>query len=287
MIDLHAHTTISDGSYTPTELIREAKKKGLSAIAITDHDSIDGLDEAENEARKLGMTLVKGIEFSAAYGNGRLIHILGLGIEPKNCDGFMSRYGRYRHVRSTKLTHVFRGLRKMGVDVSQEKVMPFVTGGYMDRQSIAKYLKANGYVSNIKDAWVNYIDRIPYINGELIDPKTAIDAIHAAGGKAFMAHFHLPIGLKGYSEGESRRRLAELKEMGLDGLEYHYPSFTKEDRMRCAGYIEKFHFLKCGGSDFHGANRAHIKLGIGEGDFMVPDDILKHILPESREVFSA
>ncbi len=282
MIDLHAHTTISDGTVSPKELIHIAKNAGLSAIAITDHDSIDGHAEAQFEADKLGITLVKGIEFSVSYGNNRLIHILGLGIDPE-CKGFMEIYSRYRQVRSSKLSHVFSDLRRMGVKIERVDVEPFVIGGYMDRQAIAKYLVVNGYVSIIKNAWVDYLDHITYIPGELITPKDAFDAIHAAGGKAFMAHFHLPIGLKGYSDEEVRRRLEELKGWGMDGMEYYYPSFTNEDTLRCAQYVEEFGFIKSGGTDFHGANRAHIKLGVGEGYFKVPKVLLKNILQDRRE----
>lgn len=278
MIDLHAHTTISDGSLSPVELIREAKKAGLTAVAITDHDSIAGHDDAQSEADQLGIRLIKGIEFSVTYGKNRLIHILGLGIEPQ-CEGFMSIYKPYKEERSIKLTHVFEELRSMGVQIERKNVEPYITGGYMDRQTIAKYLVAEGYASTIKGAWVDFLDHISYIDGELITPEDAFSAIHAAGGKAFLAHFHLAIGLKGYSKGETYRRLEELKKLGLDGMEYFYPSFTKEDTIRCARYIEDFGFIKSGGTDFHGANRAHIRLGIGEGDFYVPEKLLDHLLP--------
>lgn len=281
MIDLHAHTTISDGTFSPKELMLEAKKIGLSAVAITDHDSIDGHYEAECEANKLGITLVKGIEFSVSYGKNRLIHILGLGIDPKS-EGFMEIYTRYRRVRSTKLTHVFNKLRNMGLKIEREDVEPFVIGGFMDRQAIAKLLVAKSYASDIKHAWVDYLDHISYIKGELITPKEAFDAIHAAGGKAFIAHFHLPIGLKYYTEEETRQILKDLKGLGMDGMEYYYPSFTEEDTLLCAKYIKEFGFIKSGGTDFHGANRAHIKLGVGEGDFKVPKDLLKKILSDNK-----
>ena len=159
----------------------------------------------------------------------------------------------------------------------------YVVGGYMDRQAIAKFLVAEGYAALINNAWMKYLDKIPYIEGELISPGDAFDAIHGAGGKAFMAHFNQPIGLKGYSDEEARRRLSELKGWGLDGLEYHYPSFTREDMKRCARYIEEFGFIKSGGTDFHGASRAHIKLGIGEGDHRVPKELLNDIFPEGCE----
>ena len=280
MIDLHAHTTVSDGTVSPKELIQIAKETGLSAIALTDHDSIYGLDEAQHEADKLGITFVKGIEFSASYGKNRLIHILGLGIDPRN-EIFMEIYTSYKEIRAANLNHVFSKLNNMGVNIKREDVEPFVLDGYIDRQAVAKYLIARGYAALIKEAWINYLDYIPYLSEELMSPEEAINAIHAAGGKAFLAHFHMPIGLKGYSDEEARRRLEELKGWGLDGMEYYYPSYTDEDTLRCAGYIKDFDFIKSGGTDFHGANRAHIKLGIGEGNFEVPEKLLKNILPKA------
>jgi len=278
MIDLHIHTTISDGTLTPKELIRQAKEAGLSAVAITDHDSIDGLDEAQREADRLGVTLIKGIEFSTTFGENRLIHILGLGIDPQS-EGFEQIYTTYRREREDRLPAVFDQLRSMGVAIDPEAVRPFVSGGFMDRQAIAKCIVAKGYTKSVRYSWINYLDKIDYIEGELIKPEDAFNAIHAAGGKAFLAHFHLKIGLKGYSDEEARVWLKKLKELGLDGLECYYPSFSEEDRLRCAEYIEEFDFLKSGGSDFHGANRPQVKLGVGEGDLNVPDELLENILP--------
>lgn len=277
MIDLHTHTTISDGTVTPKEIIHQAKEAGLSAVAITDHDSIDGLEEAQHEADRLGVTFINGIEFSTAFGENRLIHILGLGIDPQS-DGFVQIYRKYRQERASKLPQVFDQLRSMGVDIVSEDAKSFICGEFMDRQAIAKCLVAKGYTKSVRYSWINYLDKIDYIEGELIKPEDAFNAIHAGGGKAFLAHFHLPIGLKGYSDEEARNYLNELKELGLDGLEYYYPSFSEEDRIRCADYIKDFGFITSGGTDFHGANRPHIKLGIGEGDYIVPDELLENIL---------
>jgi len=285
MIDLHTHTTISDGSLTPRELIHQAKETGLSAVAITDHDSIDGLDEAQREADILGVTFIKGIEFSTAFGENRLIHILGLGIDPQSA-GFAEIYTNYRRERSERLTLVFEKLRSMGIAIDPEFVNPFVLGGFMDRQAIAKYLVARGYTKSVRESWINYLDKIDYIEGELIKPADAFYAIHAAGGKAFLAHFHLKIGLKGFSEDEARACLKKLKELGLDGMECYYPSFSEGDRLRCAAYIKEFDFITSGGSDFHGATRPHVKLGVGEGDLNVPDELLEKILTE-KEVISS
>ncbi len=273
MIDLHTHTTISDGTLTPTELIHQAKKTELTAVAITDHDSIDGLEEAQREADWMDVPFIRGIEFSTTFGENRLIHILGLGINTEN-EGFAQIYTNYRRKRSEKLSHVFNKLQSMGIEIEPNAVKPFMAGDFLDRQAIAKYLVAKGYTKSTKESWINYLDKVDYIDGELIKPEDAFNAIHAGGGKAFLAHFHLKIGLKGYSDEEARKHLKKLKELGMDGMEYYYPSFSEEDKHRCATYIKDFDFDICGGTDFHGANRPHIKLGIGEGDFNVPNELL-------------
>jgi len=173
---------------------------------------------------------------------------------------------------------VFEQLKKTGVCICAEDILPYQTGAYLDRQAIAKYLVAKGYTDNMKESWGNYLDRIAFLEGELLDAASALSAIHLAGGKAFLAHFHLPIGLSGTTEIQAKSILHELKKLGLDGMEYYYPSYTGKDKEQCKRFIETFGFLKSGGTDFHGSNRPHIQLGIGEGDFSVPDEILAEIM---------
>lgn len=188
MIDLHVHSTFSDGTLTPTEIIHLAKETKLTAVAITDHDRIDGLFEAQEMAAQLDVRFINGIEFSVSCGEDRILHILGLGIDPNN-KIFMDIYTKYREVRSNKLTHVFEKLNNMGVEIEPVEVEPYISGGYMDRQAIARCIMGKGYVDVIKFAWINYLDKIPHIEGELIKPEAAFTAIHAAGGKTFLAHF--------------------------------------------------------------------------------------------------
>lgn len=275
MIDLHTHTNISDGSFSPTELIQEAKKIGLRGIAITDHDCIEGHEEAMLVAKKEEVNLIQGIEFDTVY-KGRRLHILGLGIDT-TIGVFADIYGKYRKTKEEKLTHVFQELSLMGVDVSLKDCIPYQVGEFMDRQAIARCLIAKGYTNTIKESWNLYLDNIAFEEGELLDISLAFTAIHGSGGKAFLAHFHLPIGLSGMDEEEASSFLSELKNLGLDGMEYYYPSYSKEDQKKCGEYIHRYAFLTSGGTDFHGSNRGHIQLGIGEGDFFVPDELLTHI----------
>lgn len=276
MIDLHVHSNISDGSDKPIEIIRKAKEKGLKAVALTDHDNVAGLEEASNEAKKLNVNFVKGIEFSVSYGTGRLIHILGLGINPDQ-PIFKKIYNNYRIIREKKLDNLFEQLKKQGINPDVSEVYNFATGGWLDRQAVAKWLAANGYADTVSQAWVNIVDHIPYVEGELIKPEEAFYAIKQASGMSFLAHYHKWIGFQGYYKVETERRLKELKDMGLDGIERYYPSFTRKNEEEVEYYINRLNFIPSGGTDYHGKNRPDIELGNGDGDFCVPYKIYKNI----------
>jgi len=281
MIDLHAHTTISDGSFSPRELILLAKKLHLSAVAITDHDSIEGHGQAQEAADQVGVKLIKGIEFDAVYQGKYRMHILGLNIDGTK-ERFLEIYNHYRQGKEKPLEYLIESLRKMGVELQRQDLLTYQVGDYLDRQAIAKYLVKEGYTDLIKYSWINYLDKIPMTQYDLIEAQMAIEAIHAAGGKAFLAHYHLPLGLGKMTEEKAIETLRALKGYGLDGMEYYYPSFTSQDQDRCGHYIKMFDFDLCGGSDFHGKNRAHIQLGIGDGNFQVPDQVLKNVYAKEK-----
>jgi predicted metal-dependent phosphoesterase TrpH len=277
MIDLHAHSIISDGVDTPIDIIRKAKEKRLKAVALTDHDSIDGLNEAETEARKLEVTFIKGIELSVAYGDNRLIHILGIGIDPEEVY-FKKRYLEYRQTKHNQVDVTIKDLSDLGIQIPRSELYEISTDGFLDRQSIAKWLFKNGHTTSIAGSWAEYIDLIPYEEGELMDMPSALKMIRTAGGKSFMAHYHKPIGLLGYSEAECHDILTDLKSLGLDGLERYYPDYTEENHQVLDTYVEKYDFIISGGSDYHGSNRPGVDLGTGTGSLCVPDTLLETIL---------
>ena len=219
---------------------------------------------------------IKEIELSVIYGQGRLIHILGLGIDPNDIT-FKRIYEKYRITRAKKLETVFDGLKKQGIKPNISEMGQFATGGWLDRQAIVKWLVANRYADTVVDAWIKIIDHIPYVEGELIEPEEAFYAIKKSGGLSFLAHYHKWIGFHGYSKFETEKRLIELKAMGLDGIERYYPSFTQTNEEEVDYYMEKFKLIPSGGSDYHGKNRPNIELGIGEGNFSVPDEIVENI----------
>lgn len=277
MIDLHVHSSISDGSDTPTEIVRKAKKIGITTMALTDHDNIDGLLEAREEAITQGIDLINGIEFSVTYEGNRLIHILGLNIDIDN-EAFVKGYNAYRQQRHDATKNVGKVLKAQGFEFEDADIEKYKVGKWLDRQAYAKWLVATGVVESVAGAWINYLDQIPYEEGELIEVDEAIRLIKVAGGKSFIAHFNKWIGLDGFTDVDKLKRLEVLKEKGLDGIERYYPSFTEKDNKEVDTYIKKLGFIASGGTDYHGAYRPGIELGIGSGNFKVPKEILEFIV---------
>lgn len=270
MIDLHVHSYISDGSNSPSEIIQMAHSQEIYAIALTDHDSIDGIEEARREAEKYQMNFIEGIELSVAYGKDRLIHILGLGINSQN-PYFLKTYHKFRKVREQALEKVIWTLKKQQIELSFEKLKEYAVGPYRDRQTVAKYLIEKKLANSAPEVWQKYLDPIPYERREILTAEEALHMIKEAGGLSFLAHYHKPIGLEGYSALEAEKHIESLKSLGLDGIERYYPSFTSEHIAYAEYLMHKYGLIPCGGTDYHGTNRPEIALGIGCNDFQVPD----------------
>jgi 3',5'-nucleoside bisphosphate phosphatase len=273
LIDLHVHSNITDGTATPSEIIQLAIEANLKAVTLTDHDTIDGVEEAAAEAKRLGIRFIEGIEFSVDNGNGRLLHILGLGLDIKNPE-FIKLYETFKDERERLLYFTIDSLKEMGIDLEIGELQPFKTGKWLDRQNIAKWLVATCRFNNVSNAWIKCLDKIPYQKGEIVSPELAIKMIKAAGGKSFLAHYNKNIGFQGFTFDQMKQRLAELKKLGLDGMERYYPTFTDSDMEEIDYFIDLYGFMKSGGSDYHGKNRPEVKIGIGSGDLNVPDSIL-------------
>lgn len=258
--DMHVHSVYSDGSDTPEEIMERAGRLGVKRIALTDHDSIGGLHEAREAASRFGLTFINGIELSVRYEKTRLLHILGLNLDVEN-KIFLSRYQQYRNQRTAALEKVVVKLKAFGADLRLESLKPHVMSGQMDRQTVAKWLVAEGYAPNITKAWNDFLDKIPYEEGEILEPREAFDMIHAAGGQAYLAHIHKWIGMEGYGAEETKARVQELMRMGLDGIESEYPSFTEIDRAQVRNLVETLGLAESGGSDYHGSFRPDAELG--------------------------
>lgn len=273
IIDLHTHSTESDGTLTPEELMRQAKACGLSAIALTDHDTVDGIKKAAPVAEKLGLELVPGIELSTDY-HGTEVHILGYYIDVTNLD-FCTKLQEFldsRHLRNQKMVLL---LQQEGFDITMEALCQEYPDSVITRAHFARYLVEHGYVKDRETVFQKYLgdDCRCYVPREKITPFEAVRLIRLGGGLAFFAH---PV-LCHMNHDRLRFFIQALKEEGLSGLEALYSMNTPGDERNMRKFASEFDLLISGGSDFHGDNKPHIHLGTGRGNLQIPYEILAKI----------
>lgn len=277
-IDLHVHSTASDGSYTPSELVRYAIKKGLIAFALTDHDTTAGIDEALNEAELINdfspIKVIPGIELSAEY-KGKDIHILGLNIDYRNKE-FQEKIEYFRNIRGERNVKMIELLNKQGFKITEEQLKERFKDAVITRAHFAIMLVECGYVKDKDIAFKKYLNPgCPcYVPRTRINVIDAISLIHLANGKAVLAH---PL-LYHFSETELDSLVALLKENGLQGIEAIYSSNKWNDESRMKQLAQKYDLFITGGSDFHGLAKPTLDLGIGYGDLKVPEKLLSNIL---------
>lgn len=242
-VDLHAHTTASDGRATPAELIALAKAADLQAVAITDHDTLEGLPAAQVAADAVGITLVHGIELSTSDAN-REIHLLGLHLT--TTDVLAQRLVSVLAARVERAVEMVAKLNTLGLPVTMEMVMAQAGDGAVGRPHVARALVAGGWVRDLRDAFDRWLgDGKPAnVGKQRLELAEGIALIHDAGGVAVWAH---PQG-----EG-SRERIGRFADLGLDGVEVRHPSHNSDDLARLATLCDHFGLLKSGGSDWHGA----------------------------------
>lgn len=273
MIDLHTHTTFSDGTYTPKELITLAYKKNLKAIAITDHDTIDGIYYAEQTAKNLNIELVKGIEFSAAYKDTE-IHILGyfLDITNKNLLKILKDLEKTRYERNLQ---IIKKLNDIGLDISLNYVKSTSGGGLITKAHFGMALIKKGYVKTMKDAFNIYLGKgkPAYVKRVLISHQEAIQAISNADGVSSLAH---PM-IYGISFKDLDKAIKDLKDAGLKSIECYYPSNTLKQTNFLLSLAKKYNLKITGGSDFHGNNRPNVSLGNIFLDKQINYQILKNL----------
>lgn len=273
MIDLHVHSNVSDGTDTPSELVHLAKQIGLRAFALTDHDTVLGLDEAMPVAEDLGIELVSGIELSTDY-EGNEIHILGYYIDANHPE-FRRQLEANLTSRDKKNEKMAELLREEGFAITIEAMKAENPGSILTRAHFAKYLVEHGMVKDRETVFAKYIgdDCRCYVPREKLTPFEAIRLIRMSGGLAFFAH---PM-LCHMNFERMKRFVGELKEAGLSGIEAIYSTATPGDERNFKELAKKYDLLISGGSDYHGANKSHLKLGVGRGNLYVPDDILEKI----------
>jgi predicted metal-dependent phosphoesterase TrpH len=252
--DLHTHTLASDGTQPPAVNVRIAKEAGLSALAITDHDTVSGLSEAQLEGAKLGIEIVPGVEISTVAGN-QDIHVLGYYIDDQD-PVFLKRLESLRETRNRRNELMIERLQQLGYDITLEDVYSELDntkseGDTIGRPHLAAVLLKKGYVSSVSEAFEQLLgkDGKAYVNPPRIDPATAITWIHEAGGAAVLAH----PGLYGDDP-----LVEAIIHDGLDGIEVYHSDHTPEDEANYLELARRHQLLVTAGSDFHGERGGEI-----------------------------
>lgn len=271
-VDFHTHSTCSDGTMTPAELVRYAKEKGLTAFALTDHDSVDGIEEATREAEKIGIEFIPGIEFSAAEDTET--HVIGLFLDPKN-ETLLATINKLKNSRRRRMEDICRKLRTLGMDITHEEALAVAGGNFVGRAHIAKLMVEKGYCENIRECFDKYIGlgKPAYSEKNELTAVEAVKAIRAAGGIAYLAH----LNQTGFDTERLRQLLLTLKKAGLNGIEGYYPEYTEEHITEYRNLAIELQLSLGGGSDFHGKMKPHIEIGSGKGDLRIPYFILDNM----------
>ena len=248
LADLHTHSTASDGQYTPAQLVRLAGEKGLEVLALTDHDTVDGLDEAVRAGQEQGIRVLRGIELSAR--EYPTYHILGYNIAPDD-PGLTRLCEEMRRGRDERSVRIIAFLKEKGVELSLAEVEELAGGRVVGRPHFAQALLRRRYVSTSREAFDRYLDTKEYqtrVERPRPPVRTCVETIKGAGGAACLAHPY-QIGVDGERLEELVR---ELKGYGLDAIECWYPRYTPEQQALYLRLAKKYGLHTTGGSDFHG-----------------------------------
>lgn len=278
-VDLHVHSTKSDGTYTPAELVAYALQKGLSAFALSDHDTTDGVAEAIAAADGTGLEVIPAIELSTEY-DGRDIHILGLYIDDKSVE-FQEYLKDFQASRDLRNHRMCEKLTEYGIPITYEELAARFPDAVLTRAHYAKYMMEKGFVKSMSEAFERYIgDHAPcFLPRERVTSTRAVGLILRSGGVPILAHpilYHL-------SDEKLDRLVADLKAAGLVGIEAIYSTYNTAEERQIRYLAEKYDLLISGGSDFHGANKPKIDLGTGYGRLFVPYDVLAAIKAYRRQ----
>ena len=280
MVDLHVHSNKSDGTFTPSELVTMAIEKNLTALALTDHDTTDGLEELANAAAGKPLAFVPGIELSTEY-EGKDIHIVGLFIDPTQSD-FRAHLKAFVESRDDRNRKMCANLQEAGIPISYEALQEANPGSVITRAHYGTWLLEHGVVSSVADAFSKYLgDHTPYfVPREKVTPQQAVSLIQKAGGLAILAH---PILYR-----MSRERLDILvrclKEVGLTGIEAIYATYNSREENQIRQLASKYDLLLSGGSDFHGFAKPKLELGTGYGHLCVPDEVYFSLKKEHEKM---
>jgi len=251
-VDLHTHSTASDGTLSPEGVIEAAERCGLAALALTDHDTIDGVRAARQAAERAGIRVIAGVELSA-FDEDREVHLLALHLS--HLDALEKRLTELRASRHVRAGRIVEKLNALGIPLTLDEVLQQSNGGAVGRPHVARALIARGFVADFRDAFMRYLGNngSAFVAKDRLSIQDAIAIAHDAGGIAIWAH---------PSDGGRRERLEPLVAAGLDGIEIRHPSHSGEDMKRLQALADFFGLVPSGGSDWHGASEGPRRLGM-------------------------
>ena len=271
--DLHLHSIRSDGTDDPATIVRLAAHAGLSTIALTDHDTLAGIDEARAAAATLGVRLISGTELSVNWPTGTM-HMLVYYLEP-GTGPLQDRLAGLVEARTVRNHRILDRLSEHGIVIDHDDVVAEAGGGVIGRPHIASLLVQRGHVDDMAAAFDRWLGtgRPAYVMRERLDAVEAIELALASGGLPVIAHPHT----LGIGADEFRRAFEQLAAIGLAGIESHYAEYDQELRDHLAGICRTLGLVPTGGSDYHGRYKAGLSVGVGRGDLRVPDEVVEQL----------
>lgn len=255
LVDLHTHSTYSDGLLSPDELVEEAARRGVRYLGLTDHDTVAGIPETREAGQRLGVEIIPGVELSTSLAGGEGVHLLGYYIDTEN-PTLLEGLAGYARAREERMTRMIARLQMLGVTIAEEQVRALIGQGTVGRPHLARALIASGHVGTIPEAFDRYIGRgkPAYVPRPRVDPRDAIALVRAAGGIPVLAHPFSPGGVESV--------LDRLVPAGLLGMEVDYGEYSPEDRETLRAIAQRRGLIATGGSDFHGLGMGlHRELG--------------------------
>lgn len=273
-IDLHTHSTFSDGTFTPSQLVKYAEEKGLKAFALTDHDTTEGVKEAKSI--ETNVEVISGVEISTRY-DKKEIHIVGLYVNENDAD-LNKQLKYYREKRVTRNFEILKKLNSLGVDITIDDVKESCTGDVISRAHIAKALVSKGFVGSYTEAFDRYLgdNKCAYVPRETLNYEESMELITKAGGVPVLAH---PLLYK-MSDTNLENMMVKLRQKGLKAVEVYYSTHSNSDTQHIMAMANRVGLIYSGGSDFHGATKPKIDMGTGMGKLAVPYEILEKIRGE-------
>ncbi len=281
MIDLHSHSTMSDGTDAPARVVALAAEAQVAALALTDHDTLDHLPEAHAAADRAGVRLVPGCEISCELG-GRApgsMHLLVFFVDD-HTGPLPEKLAELQRGRNERNVQIVSALNAHGIDVTMDELAAEAGPGSVGRPSLARILVRKGYVATIQEAFDRWLAKgaPAYFERPRLTPEESIELTHASGGVCSVAH-PLSLGLEGDALDGF---IAELAVAGLDGLECEYGAYEPAERAPLHALAARHDLVPTGGSDYHGDNKPGLCVGVGRGDLCVPDEYLDRLEARRR-----